>query len=117
EASAESRGRVSLSLAEARALHDEVPVIDLHADTPMLIDVLGFDPNRRHRRTLPGLANLAGHVDVPRMRDGGVAAQIFGMWTVPYPEALCPVSIHRQLDSIDRSVASSGGGLRRCYTG
>ncbi len=108
---------MSLTLEEARALHDEVPVIDLHADTPMLVDVLGYDANQRHRRRVPRIANLCGHVDLPRMREGGVAAQIFGMWTVPYPEFLCPLSIHRQLDSIDRSVEASKGGMRRCYTG
>lgn len=108
---------MSLSLAEARALHDEVPVIDLHADTPMLVHVGGYDPNQRHERKLPKRANLIGHVDTPRMREGGVAAQIFGMWTVPYPETLCPGSIHRQLDAMDRAMLRSDGGMRRCWTG
>ena len=31
-----------MDLLEARALHDEVPVIDLHADTPKLMHRLGF---------------------------------------------------------------------------
>ena len=38
-----------MNVAEARALHDEVPVIDLHADTPKLMDKLRFDISRRHR--------------------------------------------------------------------
>jgi membrane dipeptidase len=108
---------VPLSLEEARALHDEVPVIDLHADTPMLVHIGGYDPNERHERKLPKIANLIGHVDAPRMREGGVAAQIFGMWTVPYPEVLCPGSIHKQLDAMDRAIERSRGGMVRCYTG
>ncbi len=94
-----------MDLEEARALHDEVPVIDLHADTPKLMHRLRFDISRRHQRPLPGRLNYAGHVDLPRMHDGGVAAQIFGMWTVPYPQRGCAASIHRQLDAIDAAVA------------
>lgn len=106
-----------LSLEEARALHDEVPVIDLHADTPMLVSVAGYDINQRHERRWPKSLNYVGHVDTPRMRDGGVAGQIFGMWTVPHPEALCPRSIHRQLDVMDRAILKSEGEMVRCWTG
>lgn len=108
---------MALSLSEARALHNEVPVIDLHADTPMLVSKTGYDPNKRHSRRLPKQLNLVGHVDTPRMREGGVSAQIFGMWTVPYPERLCPASIHKQLDVMDRAIEDSNGGMVRCWTG
>jgi membrane dipeptidase len=108
---------MTLSLAEARALHAEVPVIDLHADTPMLVHTTGYDPNKRHVRRVPKRLNYAGHVDAPRMREGGVSAQIFGMWTVPYPERLCPGSIHKQLDALDGVIAASEGGIVRCWTG
>ncbi len=106
-----------LSLAEARALHGEVPVIDLHADTPMLVHMAGYDPNRRHARKVPKRLNYAGHVDTPRMHEGGVSAQFFGMWTLPHPERLCPWSIHKQLDAMDRSIEDSAGGMVRCWTG
>lgn len=108
---------MALSLREARELHRELPVLDLHADTPMLASVTGYDINAKHSRRLPKRVNGIGHLDLPRMREGGLAGQIFGMWTMPYPEILCPRSIHKQLDCIDRTVAESAGGMRRCWTG
>ena len=66
---------MSLTLDEARALHDEVCVIDLHADTPKLMDKLGYDFTARHDTPMPRRANILGHVDIPRMREGGVAAR------------------------------------------
>jgi membrane dipeptidase len=62
---------------EARAFHAEICVMDLHADTAKLMDKLGYDLAARHERPLPRGANLIGHVDLPRMRDGGVAGQFF----------------------------------------
>lgn len=97
---------MTLTLSEARALHDELPVIDLHADTPKLMDKLGFDITAHHDRPLPGRLNYVGHIDLPRMRAGGVAAQVFGMWTVPYPERGCAASIHAQLDALDRATSA-----------
>lgn len=48
----------------ARALHDRSIVVDLHADSAML------------GRDLLERSNL-GHVDLPRLRDGGVGLQFF----------------------------------------
>lgn len=93
-----------MDLAEARAVHDEVPVIDLHADTPKLMHRMGYDIAMRHERPMPGPLNYVGHVDLPRMREGGVAAQIFGLWTVPYPQRGCAASVYGQLDALDRAV-------------
>jgi membrane dipeptidase len=94
-----------LDLHDARALHDQVPVIDLHADTPKLMDKIGFDITVEHKRPLlPRRANYVGHVDLPRMHRGGVAAQIFGLWTFPYPERGCAASIHAQLDAMDATA-------------
>lgn len=74
---------MALTPDEARALHDEVCVIDLHADTPKLMDKLGYDFTQRHDRPMPRMANILGHVDIPRMREGGVAAQFLALWTWP----------------------------------
>ena len=91
---------------QARAFHNEVPVVDLHADTPKLMDRMRFDISLPHDRPLPGALNGLGHVDLPRMRAGGVAGQIFGLWTFPYPQRGCARSVHRQLDALDAAAAA-----------
>ncbi len=53
----------------ARALHTSSVVVDLHADS------LLFGRDLVHRSSV-------GHVDLPRLRDGGVALQVFGVATV-----------------------------------
>jgi membrane dipeptidase len=106
---------MALSHAEARALHDEVVVFDLHADTPKLLDVFELDLAVRHRAP-PRLASYMGHMDLPRMREGGLGAQIFGMWTLPYPEGGCAASVHRQLDALDAAIAASPDAIVRCWS-
>ena len=89
---------------EAREFHATATVTDLHADTAKLMERLGYDLAERHERTLPRWINYAGHVDLPRLREGGVAAQVFGLWTVPYPEKGCRASVDAQLDALDAAV-------------
>lgn len=93
-----------MDITDARALHDEVPVIDLHADTPKLMHRMGYDIAQHHDRPMPRRISYVGHVDLPRMRQGGVAAQIFGLWTFPYPQRGCAASVHGQLDALDRAI-------------
>jgi membrane dipeptidase len=107
---------VSLTPDEARALHAEACVLDLHADTTKLMDRLGYDLAERHRAP-PGLANYLGHVDLPRLRDGGVSAQFFSFWTVPYPEKGCANSVVRQLDALDRAIAKHPGEITWALSG
>lgn len=96
-----------MDLEEARALHAELPVVDLHADTAKLMHRLGYDLAIRHRPRLPSRLSYAGHVDLPRLREGGVSGQIFGLWTFPYPQRGCAAAAHRQLDALDRAVRAS----------
>lgn len=103
----------TLDLAAARALHDEVAAIDLHADTPKLMTHVEYDLTKRHKPPLPRAAYI-GHVDVPRMREGGLAAQFFGMWTFPYPRGGCADSVHRQIDAVDAAVAAHPEDLAAC---
>jgi membrane dipeptidase len=97
----------------ARALHDELVVTDLHADTPKLIHEIGYDLSRRHT-TLHARLGYFGHVDVPRMREGGLGAQFFGLWTFPLPRSGCAQSVHRQLDALDEACARDPGAIVRC---
>jgi microsomal dipeptidase-like Zn-dependent dipeptidase len=54
--------------AAAQALHGELRLADLHADTLLW----ARDPLRRHAR---------GHVDLPRLQDGGYRLQVFAAVT------------------------------------
>lgn len=50
-------------------------VIDLHCDTPMLFRDGGYDLGQR---------NQHGEVDIPRLREGGVTAVFFSVYTSAY---------------------------------
>ena len=108
---------MSLTLDEARALHAEVHVLDLHADTAKLMDKLGYDLATRHERPMPKAINVFGHVDLPRMRDGGMAGQFFSFWTTPYPERGCAKAVTRQLDALDEAMAKNPEQLAWTRTG
>jgi len=112
---------MSLSLDEARALHDEVCVIDLHADTPKLMDKLGYDFMQRHDRPMPRRANILGHVDAPRMREGGVAAQFLALWTWPKFVPTQPRSKARslldQLDAVQEVLDKNESQITWARTG
>ncbi|WP_044235262.1 dipeptidase [Chondromyces apiculatus] len=89
---------------EARALHARSPAIDLHADSLMWSRWVGYDLHTRHDPPLP-LAAIGGHVDVPRLREGGVGAQFFGLVSLPIGQrrGLAAV-IHEQIDELDKAV-------------
>jgi membrane dipeptidase len=108
---------VTLTFDEARALHAQCCVLDLHADTAKLMDKLGYDLAQRHERTMPRRVNLLGHVDLPRLRDGGVAGQFFSFWTTPYPERGCGRSVADQLDALDAAMAKHPAELAWTRTG
>jgi len=77
--------------AHARQLHDRAIVIDTHDDTTqrMLFDK-NFDISVRHKD---------GHIDVPRMREGGLDALFFSIW-VP-SDVTGPPAVKRAFDLID----------------
>ena len=108
---------MTLTFDEARALHAECCVLDLHADTAKLMDKLGYDVAMRHDRPMPTPVNVFGHVDLPRMRDGGVAGQFFSFWTAPYPERGCARSVADQLDALDDAMAKHPDELAWTRTG
>jgi membrane dipeptidase len=111
---------VTLTLDEARAFHAEFPVVDLHADTAKLMDKLGYDLAVRHERVMPRRTNILGHVDVPRMRDGGVAGQFFAFWTWPGRLPVQPDSTRSvldQLDALDAAITKNPDELVWARTG
>jgi membrane dipeptidase len=69
------------STSEALEIHRAALPVDLHADTPVLVRY-GYRLDLRHDPVLPRAA--AGfHVDLPRLREGGVAAQFFALPSAP----------------------------------
>ncbi len=102
---------------EARALHDAHPVIDLHADTLMWSRWIGYDLLRHHEPPLPRAA-LGGHVDVPRMREGGMGAQFFGLVSLPIREKKRGLAraTHEQIDALEQTIARGPNMLRLVRT-
>jgi len=75
----------------AKQLHDRAIVVDSHDDTTeRLIFDQAFDIGKR---------NPNGHVDIPRMREGGLDALFFSIW-VP-SDVTGPTAVKRALDQID----------------
>jgi len=96
--------------AQARALHEEHPAIDLHADTLMWSRWLGYDLHAAHEPPL-WRAALGGHVDVPRLREGGVGAQFFGLVSLPVVERArgSARAVHEQIDVLFETIARRPG--------
>ena len=100
----------------ARTLHDGAIVIDSHVDTTQRLLAPGFDLSSRH---------ADGHLDVPRMREGGLDAVFFSIWTKgthPGPQALKRAIV--QIDAVREAVrsrprdlvlATTAGEIRRAH--
>ena len=60
----------------AQRLHSEAIVIDTHCDT-----LMSYLPQRGRPKRSLGERSEHGHIDLPRMIDGGVTCQTFAMYT------------------------------------
>jgi membrane dipeptidase len=102
--------------SEARALHAEYPAIDFHADSLMWSRWVGYDLHARHEPPLP-FAAIGGHVDVPRLVEGGFGAQFFGLVSLPIGQrrGLAAV-IDEQIDALDRACLSGPDALVKVWT-
>jgi membrane dipeptidase len=82
---------------EARDLHRRALVVDTHVDTAQrMIYEPGFDLGRRH---------ADGQLDLPRMKDGGLDAVFFSIWTpseTPGDEAV--LSALAQIDAVQETA-------------
>jgi membrane dipeptidase len=107
-----ARNRILYGSDEARALHDAHPAIDLHADTLMWSRWIGYELGVRHEPFFPASA-FFGHVDVPRLRDGGIGAQFFGLVSLPVAQRGNARAIDEQIDALDAYIARGGGALRK----
>jgi membrane dipeptidase len=106
-----------LGSSEARALHAEYPPIDLHADTLTWARWLGYDLHARHEPPLWRGA-FAGHIDLPRLRDGGSGAQFFGLVSLPLSRRIRGLAraVHEQIDLLVDAAARNPGELRLVRT-
>lgn len=86
-----SETRTDLGSTRATALHNSSLVIDTHCDT--ILEVM------RGRRSL-GVRSSEGHLDFPRLREGGVAAQFFAVYIEP--EYKPDRGLERALEVLDR---------------
>jgi membrane dipeptidase len=77
---------------------------------------VGYDLHVRHDPPLP-FAAIGGHVDVPRLIEGGVGAQFFGLVSLPIGQrsGLAAV-IDEQIDALDASVSKDPTRLAKVRT-
>ncbi len=101
---------------EARALHELHPAIDFHADSLMWSRWVGYDLHARHEPPLPWAA-IGGHVDLPRLREGGIGAQFFGLVSLPVGQrsGLARV-IDEQIDALETSIAYAPDRIAKVRT-
>ena len=77
-------------------------LIDLHADTPLWMHWGGYDFCQRHRAWLPGGA-WASQVDLPRLSEVGMDAQMFGLVALPMEQD--PLgTIHAMIDRLESAA-------------
>ena len=84
------------SSQEERALrlHKEAIVVDTHCDT-----LMQFLPQRRTQPRKLGERSGSGHIDLPRMIEGGVTCQTFAMYTGTRP--VVPEATLKALQMVD----------------
>ena len=87
---------VKLISDEARALHDDCLVVDLHCDTLLSQRLYGYDPTKRHKNLLP-YSPLTYQADIPRLQEGGVGAVALGIVVNPLRRRSGPDAIRRAL--------------------
>jgi len=104
-----SRGASADDIAErAKKLHFSSIVLDTHDDTTQRFFSKDYDLGKR---------NPDGHVDIPRMREGGMNAIFFSIWIDG--RIMGPPAVQKALDQIDavhENVARYSKDLAFCRT-
>src|SRR5437870_6327586 len=87
-----ARLRISV---EAVQLTRAAEVVDMHVDTFILPRISRYDVLARHRGG-PFGRRFVGHLDVPRLRDGGLDGAMWSITTNPFRPAQSrwPVALH-----------------------
>jgi len=102
---------------EARSILAAYPAIDLHADTLMWARWTGYDMHAHHEPPL-WRAAFGGHVDLPRMREGGMGAQFFGLVSLPLTKRMRGLAraIDEQIDALEEVILQQPGRVRLVRT-
>jgi len=89
--------RESRYLEQARALHARAVVLDTHCDTVHHLLDPAWNFATRHE---------VGHLDLPRLREGGISGVFFAAWTPPSAQpGEARAAAHAQLDALSAACA------------
>jgi len=89
-------------------LHRDALVADLHSDTVLRMVEEGFDISKR---------DSTGHMDLPRLKDGGVDLQVFACWLdTNTPKEKCRPTVDQLLDSLDAQISRNPDKIEQCRT-
>ncbi|MBI2123329.1 MAG: membrane dipeptidase [Armatimonadetes bacterium] len=98
---------ISASSPAAWKLHRDAIVVDLHSDT--LLDVASGKRDVFTRGS-------RGHIDIPRLREGGVDVQVFAAYIDPREAHRGLARANELLDAFDRFTAANPDLLSRVLT-
>ena len=94
---------MAVSEDRVRALQRRAVVVDGHADTLWRVLDEGADITVR---------SSSGHIDVPRLLEGGVDAQVFSLWaSSAYEEQEYIRRCLRLIDALHRTIGRGGGRI------
>jgi membrane dipeptidase len=90
-----------------REFHRKAIVGDLHSDTPLRLRD-GFDFSRR---------DTTGHMDLPRLKEGGVDLQVFACWLpTNTPKEKCRATVDLLIDSLEANIKRHPDTIAICTT-
>ncbi len=95
---------ISTSALSPEEIHREALIVDLHCDT--LLDVTAKKRDIRERST-------QGSIDLPRLREGGMTAQVFAAFIHPNERARGATRAFELIGAFDRILNENGDTLGR----
>jgi membrane dipeptidase len=95
------------SVIDPVKLHRDALVADLHSDTVLRMKK-GFDFSLR---------DTTGHMDIPRLLEGGVDLQVFACWIpTSTPRDSCRIRVDEMIDSLEAQVNRHQDKIAICTT-
>lgn len=93
------------NVRDYREVHSSALVADMHSDTVLKMKP-GFEMAERH---------ADGHMDIPRLRDGGVDLQVFACWlATETPRDSCVARVDELIDRLELEAARNDTALTIC---